>query len=136
MSTPRLHLKTVFVLSASGRIVSTREPNAEPGPLFSLVRNSDECVWAVRADVPDPIALEIDALAKTEPPVADLKAAPVHAQRYMHLLEPLTTSTSVSTLRQGGGPAFKFPETMSKPTGVEIVEDERLLNVHFQGWVP
>lgn len=56
MSTPRLHLETLFVLDAAGRILSTHEPNASPGPAFMLVRNATTCAYAVRADVSDDVA--------------------------------------------------------------------------------
>src|SRR5438874_5145717 len=86
MSTPDLHLKTLFVMDDDGRILSTREPEARRGPLFSLVRGASSCAWAVRADVPIDLASEIDRLARDEPPASDLRDAPLHAERYLSLL--------------------------------------------------
>src|SRR5688572_7099848 len=86
LSTPDLHLKTLFVLNGDGRITSAREPGANRGPLFSLIRGASSCVWAVRADVPEDIASEIDLLARDEPAVSDFQDAPVHAERYVLLL--------------------------------------------------
>src|SRR5687767_2503443 len=86
MSTPDLHLKTLFVLNREGRITATREPGASRGPLFSLVRSSTRCAWAVREDVPEDLARQLDALAQEEPPILDLRDIPVHANQYMSLL--------------------------------------------------
>lgn len=60
MSTPDLHMKTLFILNADGRILSTREPGANRAPVFTLIRSKGACVWAVRSDVPEDIAGEID----------------------------------------------------------------------------
>jgi predicted GNAT family acetyltransferase len=38
--------------------------------------------------------------------------------------------------RVSSGPAFIFPETVTQPGGISLVEDERLLERHFSGWVP
>src|SRR5262245_5179559 len=82
---PDLHLKTLFVLNRGGRILSTREPGGNRGPLFTLIRSAASCVWAVRADVPEDIGSEIDDLAREEPPVSEFRDAPIHAERYLSL---------------------------------------------------
>jgi predicted GNAT family acetyltransferase len=38
--------------------------------------------------------------------------------------------------REAGGPAFTFPDTLSQATDVVVVDDERLLQHNFHGWVP
>jgi hypothetical protein len=136
MSTADLHLKTLFVLDSDGRIASTLEPGATRGPLFSLVRSENDCVWAVRADVPPDIADELDALARQEPPALDFRTAPVHADRYMSILRNRIWSRRQSaSIRQEAGPAFTFPDSLAQPDDVVIVEDERQLDHNFQGWV-
>lgn len=126
-SSPEIELTTGFVLDEQGRIVSTREPQASHGPLFSIIRSATECVWAVRDDVPQPIAEQIAALASQEPPIRDLRAEPVHALKFL----------SLTTGRHGfSGPAFTFPDQLDPPAGVVQVDDERLLARHFSGWVP
>lgn len=64
MSTPDLHLQTSFLLDGAGRIIGTREPEPSPGPLFSLIKGRVSCTWAVRADVPQDTADELDGLAR------------------------------------------------------------------------
>ncbi len=118
MSTPALQLQTLFVLNRDGRIVSTREPGPSRVPVFSLVRSTANCAWAVRSDVPQDAARELDSLAREEPPPLDLRAAPVNASRYM----------SLARGRIESGPAFTFPDFVAKPANVVLVENLR------RGW--
>jgi hypothetical protein len=138
VSTPDLHLKTTFILNGEGRIVSTREPGANRGPRFSIVRSATCCAWAVRADLPKELAGELDRLAREEPPTIDLHDAPVHADRYLSLVGGQVGSghEAVVKTRQSDGPAFTFPQVLVRPTDVVVVEDERLLEHNFRGWVP
>ena len=131
MSTPDLHLETCFMLDEAGRIVSTREPQAARGPLFFLVRGLSSCAWAVRADIPGDVAEELERLARDEPPISDFRNAPVHAERYRSLLKD-----RFNEVRQSTGPAFAFPDSLPEPGEVTVIEDERLLEPNFRGWVP
>jgi hypothetical protein len=123
--TPDLQLQTLFELNGERRIVSTREPSPRPGPVLSLIRGTTKCAWAVRADVPDELARELDRLAQEERPTSDLRDAPIHADRYVSLV--------------GGeiecGPAFTFPDAVPEPPGIIVVDDVRLLEQNFRGWV-
>jgi hypothetical protein len=87
-------------------------------------------VWAVRADVPDDIASEIQLLARDEPLVADLHDAPLHSERYRSTLE-----NAMFPVRVEAGPAFDFPDSLVQPAGIVVIEDERLLEHNFRGWV-
>lgn len=125
MTTPDLHLRTLYVLDERGRIETTREPAPNPPPAFCLVRGATSRVWAVRADVSDELAVELDALARDEPPVGDLREPPKHAERYESLLGGRISS----------GPAFSFPDEIPDPGDVIFVHDLRPLERHFHGWV-
>jgi hypothetical protein len=125
MSTPQLQLKTSFVFDAAGRIASTREPQATPGPLFALVRSTTSCAWAVRSDVTEAVAIELNCLAGEEPPLSDLRDPPLHADRYTALIAGQVQS----------GLAFTFPRAIPQPLGIVVIEDEQLLEHHFRGWV-
>lgn len=124
VNTPELQLRTLFVLDGARRIVGTREAVPGLGPLFSLIRDRDSCAWAVRADVDRDVADELDGLAGNEPPVTDLRQVPVYAERYKSLLEG----------RVDSGPSFAFPETITRPAGVVVIEDIDVLSRHFSGW--
>jgi len=151
VTTPRLHLETLFVFDARGRIVGTREPNASRGPLLVIVRGTDACVWATRADLDDGVAIEVDTLARTEPPASDLNTPPVHARRYRELLAPRTRSDAPTEpnglpVTRGFAPsaeepapsvgwAFAVPEAIgSADSSVVALDDERPLEHHFRGW--
>jgi hypothetical protein len=125
MSTPKLHLETSFVLDDAGRIASTREPQASPGPVFALVRSTMSCAWAVRSDVTEAVAIELNRFAQEEPPMSDLRDPPLHADQYTSLIGDHVQS----------GPAFTFPQAIPQPLGVVLIEDEQLLECHFRGWV-
>ena len=122
--TPDLHLQTMFLLNSDGRIQATREPEPSPGPLFSLIRGTASWVWAVRADVPQELADELDGFAREEPPVSDLRDTPMHAEQYKSLVKGEVDS----------GPAFRFPEAIAQPHGTVFIEDIALLDHHFSGW--
>jgi hypothetical protein len=127
---PELHVETCFVLNDDRRIVSTREPNGQPGPLFTVIRGSSSCAWAVRADVSRSIALELEAIASDEPPTADFRSAPVHTHRYLNLLG------STLGLSHTAGPAFSFPQSFVASSEPIRIEDELMLKHNFRGWVP
>lgn len=138
MSTLDQHLRTAYILNDEGRIMSTREPGANRGPLFSLVRGATSCAWAVRADLPNDLAGELDRLAREEPPAPDLRDAPVHADRYLSLIGSHFGSGHEAAVEthQSSGPAFTFPDALARATDVAVVEDERLLEHNFLGWIP
>jgi len=125
---PQLELQTGYVLNADGRIASMGAPDLSPGPLFSLVRSNKQCAWAVNADVPDNIAREIEALAREEPPVQDFEAAPVHAQKYLSLLE------GRGKISVEGGPAFIFPDVLPVSSSVVTINDVKQLQKNLNGW--
>ncbi len=124
LTTPNLRLSTLFLLDSNGRITGTREPDPRPGPLFTLIRGTTGCAWAVRADVPDDLADELESLAREEPPASDFRSLPVRAERYRSLLEGQIDS----------GPALTFPDEIPTPQGTVFIEDIDLLSHHFTGW--
>jgi hypothetical protein len=122
---PRLQLQTLFVTDARQRTVSTREPNPSAAPAFVLVRGKSTCAWAVRADVPESAALELDRLASEETPSADWGRPLRHAERYSELLGG----------RFRSGPAFEFPEQLGEAGNTVAINDVAELSRHFSGWV-
>lgn len=125
MSTPALQLATLYETDACGRLTTTREPAKKPAPKFVLVRSTTASAWGIRADIPDALAEELAALAREEPPPADLHDLPTHVDRYR----------AFGTTERFG-PAFEFPELLPTASDIVLVEDERALNVSFRGWVP
>ena len=127
MSTPSLHLRTLYRFDPAGRIVSTREPQPAIGPSFTLIRGRSERVWAVAARVEPDLAKELAALAEQEQPLGDeqdWQKPPRFAERYHALLGGELTS----------GPALEFPNQIDAPRGVSLIDDASLLARHFRGW--
>ncbi len=126
MTDARIQLETAFVLNDAGRIASTREPRPAAGPLFSLIRTPADCAWAVRADVSDGVADQLNELARREPPAQDMRQPPIYASRYTGLIQGRVES----------GPAFIFPELLDEAGDVVEIRDEPPLDRHFSGWIP
>src|SRR5436189_1864608 len=111
-ATPQMQLQTLFVLDERGRVCSTREPRPTPAPAFVFVRGMAACAWAVRADVPERVADELDRLAAQERPRPVMRDQPLlHARRYEELLGG----------RIKWGPAFEFPDQLPPTEGESIV---------------
>jgi hypothetical protein len=125
-ATPHLQLETLFVMDERRRIVSTREPHPSRGPAFMIVRGASACAWAVRAGVPEPVALELNRWSSQEQPSAAWERPLVHTERYTALLG----------VRIRSGPAFEFPEHLESVGETFVVESEAELNHHFSGWIP
>jgi hypothetical protein len=123
--TPEVELTTTYAIDSRGRILSTREPHATRGPLFTIIRSTTACAWAVRDDVPGDVAEEIASLARGEPHTGDLQSAPLYAARYLSL-----TSGHLGF----SGPAFIFPDVLQTTSDVFVVDDERSLERNFRGW--
>src|SRR5260370_38262549 len=109
----------MFVLDGRGRIAPSPEPNVPPAALFALIRGASSCAWAVRADLPETVAAEVERLARREHPlerpIEDLQnpdAAPAHADVNLALLGGQITS----------GPAFTFPARIGRSSGVALID--------------
>ena len=124
-ATPQLQLETLFVVDGLRRICSSREPKPTPAPAFFFIRGEAACAWAVRADVAERVASELDRLASEERPSAVWDQPLLHARRYEDILGRRIKS----------GPAFEFPDRLPATHGASIVRDEAALNHHFAGWV-
>jgi hypothetical protein len=126
--TPSLLVETLVVLDRPHRSTTMREPGGQCTPSFLLARGAHSCAWAVNADVPANIANELDALAREEPASDEWQVPPVHSERYRALLDDKHVFF---------GPSFGFPADLPIDGGETcIIDDERLLAVHFRGWAP
>jgi hypothetical protein len=118
----------MFVIDGRGRIGLSSEPNVPPAPLFALIRGASSCAAAVRADVSDNVAAEVERLARQEHPIVELQNpndAPANADSYLALLGGQINS----------GPAFTFPDRIAHSSDVTLIEKLQLLERYFRGWV-
>lgn len=81
-----VHYRTTFLITDSGRIERENDPDQSPGPKLWLAGCASGNAFGVRADLPEPSADELLALAATEPPLDALGARPRHLERYLELL--------------------------------------------------
>jgi hypothetical protein len=126
--TPEVQLRTMFVLDGRGRIGTSPESNTPPGPLFALIRGVSSCASAVRADVREEVAAEVERLARQECPLDDLQNpndAPANADAYLALLGGQINA----------GPAFTFPDRIAHSSDVALIDKLEMLERHFRGWV-
>lgn len=116
---------------ARGRTVQVNQWDGGTPPRFHLHRSDEGVFCRFRADVPNALAAELEALVAREPP-GNLEA-PVRAQAYERLLEahaPIVQRTS--------GPVFAFPDAIDGNTraGSLNESDAHLLQDDLEPWRP
>jgi RimJ/RimL family protein N-acetyltransferase len=117
----RLHVGALYVHDARGRIVSSNEWRPAPAPRFHLGRTSEGLVRRFRADLPDALCAELEALGEVESEIARALAA--HAP-----IERVWT-----------GPAYALPADLApRPSARTIAIDATnadLLRGGFDAWL-
>ena len=111
----------LFAYDALGRMVGTNEPDRRPAPRLWVGRTPGGHVVRFGAGVPDDTARELAAIVERGP-AGDGLAVP--AELRAALGEVLARHGSIK--EEGGGPAYRFPETIVEPGGAVEVTDENL----------
>ncbi|HEV2364954.1 MAG TPA: hypothetical protein VGS12_12245 [Caulobacteraceae bacterium] len=83
----RADIKTLFVLSPSGRLVCENDPDRSPAPRFHLAGCARGNLVHVGEALEEPAAAELLALAAEEPPLTAFGQRPRHRRRYREILE-------------------------------------------------
>ncbi|TWS94443.1 GNAT family N-acetyltransferase [Reyranella sp. CPCC 100927] len=81
-----IQYRTLFRLTANGRIERENDPDRSAGPRLWLAGCAAGNVVGARADVADDVAAEIAALAASEPPLMHADSLPRHLDTYAALL--------------------------------------------------
>lgn len=83
-----LHIdyRTLFLLTADGRIERENDPPGSPGPRFWLAGCPEGNICGVRADLPDDVTAALKSLTAAEPPFFTPTVPPKHLDRYAALL--------------------------------------------------
>jgi hypothetical protein len=123
-----LHRKTAFIFDAQGRMIHESAPDRSMGRRFSFTGCRDGNLAVIRADVPGPVARELDLLMASEPPLADPDAEPVHLRAYRDLLR-----VGVASVEHYHGLLWVFPRPLMYEDQTELVlsgtsEGDRLLD--------
>ena len=112
------------MINEEGRLVSTREPRPSRAPRFVIIRSTTDVAWALRDDIPAPIAQQIRTLAEEEDPIRDFATEPTNAAAYQALIRGTTEH----------GPVFVFPDRLPQVNDVFPVRDVAQLEHNFDGW--
>lgn len=99
------HARALFTHDARSRLVSVNEPwgEARAAARLFLGRTRAGNVWRFRADLPEGLVAELEALCADEP--AELGGEPRHAGAYARLLE-----AHAPVRRRWAGPTYRFTE--------------------------
>lgn len=102
------HVRALFTHDAESRLLFVNEPDnaVMPASRLFLGRTHQGNVWRFRADLPEKLCEELDALCADEPPLnAELNELPAHFEKFVRLLESDLTVENAST-----GLAYHFVE--------------------------
>jgi len=101
-----IHIQVSFTHDAHSRLLSVKEPGGgAPAPRLFLGRTREGNLWRFRADLPEILIEELEALCVDEPVGKELRSKPRHFEAYVRLLE---THAPVQKLWMG--PAYQFTE--------------------------
>lgn len=103
-----IHARALFTHSAESRLLFVNEPDnaATPAPRLFLGRTRGGNVWRLRADVPDKLRKELDALCADEPQAnVEFSGPPRHVETFVRLLE-----SDAPVLNVSNGLAYRFTE--------------------------
>lgn len=112
---------TLFTYDARGRMVGTNEPDSRPAPRLFVGRTPAGHVVRFGQAVPNDVARQLTAVVERQPAV-DALAVP-SAMRAA-LREVLERHGPIGD--EGGGPAYRFPESFVQPGGAVEVTDATL----------
>lgn len=85
-----IHVRALFSHDTESRLLFVNEPDntVPPAPRLFLGRTRTGNIWRFRADLPDKLCKELDALCADEPPVnAEFNESPRHLETFVRLLE-------------------------------------------------
>lgn len=99
-----LHVQTLFTHDAHSRLLRVNEPGGGgPAPRLFLGKTAAGNLWRFRADLPEPLTQELEALCVDEPLVEKFPSKLLHLEEYLRLLE-----THAPVQEFGMGPAYQF----------------------------
>jgi len=99
-----MHVQALFTHNAHARLLSVNEPGGgAPAPRLFLGRTREGNLWRLRADLPEILIEDLEALCLDEPVGNAFHSPPRHVEAYMRLLE---THAPVQELWMG--PAYRF----------------------------
>jgi RimJ/RimL family protein N-acetyltransferase len=124
------HVRALFTHDARSRLLLVNEPGGgAPAPRLFLGRTRAGNVWRFRADLPEVLIKELEALCADEPAGQELRQVPRHFEAYVRLLDG-----HAPVRRCEAGPAYHFVEYFepSRPLLALTEADAELLQGGFE----
>jgi hypothetical protein len=118
--------RTLFILTADGRIERENDPDMSPGPRFWLAKCQEGIVFSVRVDVPDEITGELACLAIAELPFAVPHVPPRYLDRYTQLL-----TRGCVVARQASGMIYTLPHSLHYESRAELISSDSEKGQHL-----
>ncbi|MEO6334687.1 MAG: GNAT family N-acetyltransferase [Pyrinomonadaceae bacterium] len=126
-----LQVRALFTHDDHSRLLQVNEPgHAVAAPRFFLGRTSAGNLWRFRADIPDHVVEELNALCETEPAGFEPGIAPRHVDAYVALLE-----THAAVSKFWSGPVYRFLALQAPSRSLVLVDENNsdLLQGGFEG---
>jgi hypothetical protein len=128
-----LHVQALFTHDARSRLVFVNEPGGgAPAPRLFFGRTRAGNLWRFRADLPEILMAQLEALCVDEPVGVELHGTPRHAEAYVRLLE-----THAPVHKRWMGPAYHFTEYLepSRPVLAITETNAEMLRGGFEDLV-
>ena len=128
-----IHVQTLFTHDVNSRLLLVNEPGGGgPAPRLFLGRTVEGNLWRFRADLPELLIEELEALCRDEPVGEDLHRELRHLEEYERLLE---THAPVQEVRMG--PAYRFRHFFepSRPVLTITETNAEMLQGGFEGLI-
>ncbi len=101
-----MHIRALFTHDARSRLLLVNEPGGKtPAPRLFFGRTRAGNFWRFRADLPEILIEELEALCVDEPVGQEVHREPRHLEAYVRLLE-----THAPAHKLEMGPAYHFTE--------------------------
>jgi len=101
-----IHVRALFTHDARSRLLFVNELGSEaPAPRLFLGRTPAGNLWRFRADLPESLVEELEALCVDEPAGMEFGSAPRRLEAYVRLLD-----SHAPVRKHWTGPAYRFTE--------------------------
>lgn len=108
-----LRLPLLYRHDASGRILTTNEPDGTRAPRLFLARTTTGNLWRFRDDLPSDLVQQLEPMLSAEPIAADLTQSP---SCFTALCDLLNAHSRIDSTWHG--PAWYFPDDIPPPQHV------------------
>jgi len=129
-----IHVQALFTHDAHSRLLFVNEPGGgAPAPPLIFGRTRKGNLWRFRADLPEVLIVEVEALCVDEPVGVEFQSPPRHIESYVRLLETLAPEH-----KPWMGPAYHFAEHIepSRPLLAMTETNAELLYGGFEKLIP